>query len=167
MNDWKPRMRKSVRHLADQLAVIRPGTLGVGFIESFRVPVRGNPVLVSKLAAVSSQGGRIIITHFDPASVPAVVKALAEARLSAYALNPRTVAVSVPPPSGEQRAEMIRHVKRLGEEAKVAVRAIRQEARKKISAGGRGSERSVQEATDEAVGVIERLVTEKVHDLEK
>ena len=94
--------------------------------------------------------------------VPAVVKALTEARLNAYALDPRTVAVGVPPVSGEQRQELARHVKKLGDEAKVAVRMIRQDARKQIAARGRGSERAVQEATDAAVGEIERLVKAKV-----
>jgi len=106
MNDRKPRMRKAARHIADQLAGIRPGTLSVGFIETFRVAVHGNSVAIGKLASVTSQGDRIVVTPFDRASVPAVVRALAEAKLNAYAMNPRTVAVGVPPVSGEQRAEL-------------------------------------------------------------
>jgi ribosome recycling factor len=165
MGDWRVGMQKAVRHLADQMAGIRPGTISVGFVETFRVRVRGQSMPIGKLATAASQGDRILVTPFDPADVPAVVKALAESRLNAYALNPRTVAVSVPPVSGESRAEMARHVKKLGEEAKVAVRAIRQEARKQIAARGRGSERAVQEATDAAVAEIERLVEAKLGDL--
>jgi ribosome recycling factor len=167
MGDWKPRMQKAVRHLAGQLAGIRAGTVGVGFVETFRVSVRGNSVTVGRLAGVASQGDRIVVTPFDPADVPAVVKALADAKLNAYAANPRTVCVSVPPPSGEQKAELARHVKALGEEAKVAVRSIRQGARKEIAARGRGSERAVQEATDAAVAEIERLVKAKTAELLK
>ena len=81
------------------------------------------------------------------------------------ALNPRTVCVAIPPISGEQRAELARHVKKLGEEAKIAIRAIRQEARKEIAARGRGSERAVQEATDAAVAEVERLVKAKTEEL--
>ena len=165
MGDWKPRMQKAVRHLAEQLAGIRAGTLSVGFVETFRVSLHGNSVAIGRMASVTSQGDRIVITPFDPANVPAIVKALAEARLNAYALDPRTVCVGVPPVSGEQRAEMARHVKKLGEEAKVAVRAIRQDARKQIAARGRGSERAVQEATDAAVAEIERLVKAKIKEL--
>jgi ribosome recycling factor len=165
MSDWKPRMQKAVRHLADQLAGIRPGTLSIGFIDTFRVPIRGNSVPVGKIAAVTSQGDRIIVRPFDQSHVPAVVKALTEARLNAYALDPRTVAVSVPPVSGEQRAEIARHIKKLGEEAKVAVRMIRQEARKQIVARGRGSERAVQEMTDAAIEEIEKLVKAKMAEV--
>ena len=122
MNDGAQRMQKAVRHLAEQLTSIRPGRLSVGFVETFRVAVHGYLVAIGKMAAVSSQGDRLVITPFDPSNVPAIVKALCGSKLNAYALNPRTVAVSVPPISGEQRAEIARHVKRLGEEAKVAVR---------------------------------------------
>ncbi|WP_165075959.1 ribosome-recycling factor [Paludisphaera rhizosphaerae] len=165
MSDWKPRMRKSVRHLADQLAGIRPGKLSIGFIETFRVAVHGDSVALARMASVASQGDRIVVTPFDPTNVPAIVKALTEARLNAYALNPRAVAVGVPPVSGEQRAEIARHVKKLGEEAKVAVRSVRQDARKEIAARGRGSERAVQEATDAAVEEIERLVKAKLAEI--
>lgn len=162
MNDWKPRMQRTVRHLADQLRGIRPDRLSVGFVETFRVARGGHPVPLSRLAAVTGQGDRIIVRPFDPADVPALVKALADARLNAYAADPRTVCVGVPPISGEQRAEIAAHVKKLGEEAKVAVRMIRQEARKQIAARGRGTEKAVQEGTDAAVAEIEGLVKEKI-----
>jgi ribosome recycling factor len=51
------------------------------------------------------------------------------------------VSLNVPPLSGEQRSQIVRHVKRLGEDAEVAVRAIRQEARQRIEVSGRGSQR--------------------------
>lgn len=165
MGDWKPRMTRAVRHLAEQLAGIRAGTLSVGFVETFRANLQGNSVALGRMASVAARGDRIVVTPFDPANVPAVVKALVDAKLNAYALDPRTVAVGVPPASGEQRAELARHVKKLGEEAKVAVRAIRQDARKQIAARGRGSERAVQEATDAAVGEVERLVKAKLTEL--
>ena len=87
-----------------------------------------------------------------------MVRALNEARLNAYALNPSTVSVSVPPISEEERAEIARHVKKLDEDATVAIRAIRQEARKQIEVSGRGSQRRVQESTDAAVAEIDGLV---------
>ncbi len=165
MNDWKPRMQKAVRHLAGQLAGIRTGTISLGFIETVRADCHGNSVPIRRLGVIKQQGDRILVTPFDKAAVPAVVKALTEARLNAYALNPTTVSVSVPPISGEQRADIARQVKKLGEEAKIAVRSIRQEARKKIEVTGRGSQRWVQEATDEAIAEIDRLVKLKIKEI--
>jgi ribosome recycling factor len=97
--------------------------------------------------------------------VPAIVRALGEARLNAYVLNPTTVSISVPAIRGEQRGEIAGHLKKLGEDATVAIRVIRQEARKKIETTGRGSHRGVQEATDAAVAEIERLVKAKIEEV--
>jgi ribosome recycling factor len=90
-------------------------------------------VALGKLAGVMDQGDRTVITPFDLSNTSSVVKVLAEARLNAYALNPRTVAVGVPPVSGEQRQELARHVQKLSDETKVAVRAIRHDDHKKIN----------------------------------
>jgi ribosome recycling factor len=165
MSDSGGRMRKTVKRLAEQLAGIRPGNLSVGFVETFRVVVNATQVPLGKLAVIATQGDRILITPFESTTVPAIVKSLVDAKLNAYALNPRTVCVSVPPISGEQKEEMVRHVKKLGEEAKIAIRAIRQDARKEIAARGRGSERAVQEATDQAVEEIDSLVKAKSKSL--
>jgi len=165
MDDWRGKMQKAVRHLADQLAGIRTGTLSVGFIETFRVSLRGSTVPMARLAMVAGRKDRIVVTPFDPADVPAVVKALTDARLNAYAADRATVCVGIPPISGDQRADIERHVKTLGEEAKVAVRAIRQATRQKLAASGRRSDRAVQEATDAAIVEVERLVKAKVAEL--
>jgi ribosome recycling factor len=164
MNE-KPRMDKTVQHLAEQLRAIQSGAISVGLIETMRVLVQGSLVPINHLGTARSQAGRILITPFDRANVPAIIKALTGATLSAYAVNPTTVSVSVPPMNGEQRQEIARHVKKLGEEAKVAIRAIRQQTRKQIESSGRGSLKKVQEATDAAIAEIERLVKAKLDQL--
>jgi ribosome recycling factor len=75
------------------------------------------------------------------------------------------VSLSIPPIGGEQRAEIARHVKKLGDDAKIAIRAIRHEAHKQIEVSGRGLQRRVQEATDTAVAEIDRLVKGKLEDV--
>jgi ribosome recycling factor len=165
MSEWTAKMQRPVQHLAEQLRGIRPGTLSVGFVDTFRVPVHGNLIPIRKLATVASRGDRILITPLDRDNTAGIVKALVEAKLNAYALNPTTITVGIPPISGEQRTEMVRHVKKLGEEAKVAIRSIRQDSRKQIAARGRGSQRAVQDATDAAVAEVERLIKAKIAEL--
>jgi ribosome recycling factor len=167
MNDWKPRMQKTVSHLAEQLAGIRTGTISMRFIETVRADCQGSSAPIRHLGVIKQQGDRILIALFDKGNVPSVVRALTEARLNAYALNPTTVSVSVPTISGEQRGEIARHIKKLGEDAKIAMRSIRQEARKQIEVSGRGSQRRVQEATDAAVSEIEQLVKAKIEEVER
>jgi ribosome recycling factor len=164
MNE-KPRMFKAVQHFAEQLRGIRSGTISIGLIETVRVSVQGNLVPINRLGTARMQGDRILITPFDRANVPAMVKALGESKLGAYALNPTTVSVSVPTMSMEQRQEIARHVKKIGEEAKVAIRGIRQQTRKQIESSGRGSLNRVQEATDASIAEIERLVKAKLDEI--
>jgi ribosome recycling factor len=158
-------MARTVRHFAEQLAGIRPGGLSAKFLETFRTSIDGGSAPLGRLGAIAQQGDRFLITPFRPDAVSAVVRALSDAKLNAYAFNPRTVCVSAPPVSGEQREQIAQHVKRLGEDAKIAVRAIRQDARKQIAARGRGSERAVQEATDAAIAEIDALVKTKTASL--
>jgi ribosome recycling factor len=159
-------MRQAAQHFAEQLRGIRTGTIGVGLIQTIRVDCQGASVPINRLGAIKSQGDRILITPFDRANVPRIVKALTDSRLGAYALDPTTVCVGIPPMSVQQRQETVRHVKKLGEEAKIAIRTIRQQARKQIEASGRGSQRAVQEATDASIRDIEELVKAKVAELE-
>jgi ribosome recycling factor len=165
MHDWKPKMQKAARQLVEQIRGIRSGTVGIGSIQTIRVDCHGRSVPVSGLGAVKSQGDRLVITPFDREHVPAIVKALNDSRLSAYALDPTSVCVSIPSQSVEQRQETVRYIKKLGEDAKIAVRSIRQQARKQIDASGRGSQRAVQEATDAIVAEIDELVNAKVNEL--
>jgi ribosome recycling factor len=111
------------------VAGIRTGTISIGFSGW---TARG----VLPRSDLGQRGDRILITPFDKAVVPAIVRALNEARLNAYALNPSTASVSVPPISEEERAEIARHAKKLGGDDTVAVRAIRQEARQWIEVSG-------------------------------
>jgi ribosome recycling factor len=163
--DWKPKMQQLVQNLAVQLRGIRTGTVSVGLVQTIRVDCQGRSVPMNRLGAVRAQGDRIVICPFERENVAPMIKALNDSRLSAYALNPTTVSVSVPPLSVEQRADTARHVKKLGEEAKIAVRNVRQQARKKIDASGHGSYRAVQQATDAAIEEIERAVRTKMSEL--
>jgi ribosome recycling factor len=165
MHDWKPKMQKVAKHFAEQVRGIRSGTISIGLIQTIRVDCQGQSVPINRLGTAKPQGNRILITPFDRANVPSIVRSLNDSRLSAYALNPTTVCVSVPPLSVEQREETARHVKKLGEEAKIAIRSIRQQARKQIEASGRGSLRGVQETTDAVIEEVEQMVKSKVGEL--
>ena len=165
MGDWENRIQRPVKHLAEQLGGIRDGTISIGFVETFRVPCQGGTQSINRLASITRQGDRIVVAPFDRAMVPMIVKALADAKQNAYALDPQRIAVSVPPISGEQREQIARHVKSMGEEAKVAVRSVRQEIRKYQAAAGKRSDRTIQELTDHAIEQIDGLLKKKLDEL--
>jgi ribosome recycling factor len=165
MGEWEVRMQKPVRHLAEALTGIRSGSLSASVVATFRISWQGGSSPIGQLATIRQERDRIVVAPFDRSLVPAIVRALQEARQNAYALDPTRLCVSVPPLSGEQRAEIANHVKVLGEEAKVAIRAIRQEIRKLLAASGRRSDRAVQAATDAAIAQVEQLIEKKLAEL--
>lgn len=167
MSGWSRRMEQSVGHLAEQLRAIRSGTVDAGLVASVRATVRGSSIPVNRLASVTGRADRLVVRPFDSADGPAIVRALTDARMSAYLVDPRTIAVGVPPISGEQKQETARHIKKLGEEARVAVRQIRQDARQHYaSRGSRGPQKAIQDDTDAAVAEIDRLVAAKIAEIE-
>ena len=163
MATWQQKMAGPVKHLEDQLRGIRSGNLSIGFLETFRVNQHGSTLPLAKVAAIVPGKGAFHIRPFDPTLVPSIEKTLVESKLSAYRLNPTTVAVSIPPLSGEQRESMIRHVKKLGEEAKVAVRTIRQQSR---NAAEPWHAKNIQKETDAAIAAIETAVKAKLAELQ-
>jgi ribosome recycling factor len=162
MSTWRQQMAGPVKHLEEQLRGIRPGAMSVGFLETFRVSYQGSTVALPKVAAILPGKQTINIRPFDQSLVPAIERTLLDSKLSAFRLNPSTVAVSVPPPSGEQREEMARHVRKLGEEAKIAVRTIRQQAR---NAAEVWHAKNIQKETDAAIAAIEKAVKSKLAEL--
>jgi ribosome recycling factor len=87
---------------------------------------------MKSLAAISVHDAhQLMVQPFDPGSVGEVKKAIENAELG---LNPQVegkqIRVSIPPLSGERRKQLIQQVKKLGEEAKVAVRNARRDANK-------------------------------------
>lgn len=182
MPDWKQRMQKSVQLLSDQLSGIRPGTVSVGFVETFKIGSNGTTVPIQMIATVASRESNILVTPHDRRHIAPIIKALTDAKFSAYSLNPSTVNVSVPPISGEQKDDIARHIKRLGEDAKVAVRSIRQGAKKSLVAeelrpaqspkvtaarlaAKSGDQGELQKETDVAIQTIDRMVRDKISKL--
>src|SRR4051794_10293311 len=71
MNE-KPRMDRTVQHLADQLRAIRSGTISIGLIATVRASIEDNLVPINRLGTSRMQGDRIVIAPFDRANVRAI-----------------------------------------------------------------------------------------------
>lgn len=155
-----------VQHLREQLIGIRPGTLSIGFVETFRHAGES----LRDIAVVAAVKDRIHVTPFDRSKVGGIVRALVAGKVGAYALNPTTVAVPIPPISGEQREQMARHIRKLGEEAKVALRnvrhAARQEIDERVEPGERPARRkAVERAAATAGKQVDDLIAAKIAGL--
>ena len=132
--DAKTSMDKAVDYLKHELKGIRTGRASPALVEFVKVDYYGSMTDLKALAAVSvAEGTQLVIKPFDAGALHEIKKAIEAANLG---LNPmvdgKMIRVNVPPLSGDRRKQLAAQVKKLGEDAKIAVRNVRRDANKHI-----------------------------------
>jgi ribosome recycling factor len=132
--DAEERMEKAVNFLRDELRGIRTGRASPALVDTLRVEAYGSSMQLRQLAAISTPDAQqILIRPFDPGTVKDIERAI---QASDLGLTPssdgKVIRLTIPPMSGEQRQKMVARVKKLAEEAKVAIRNVRRDANKRF-----------------------------------
>ena len=127
--DVEERMEKAIGVLKQSLTGIRTGRANPGLVDSVRVDVYGSSCPIKQIAAVGApEPNQIVVRPYDPNTLKDIEKAIQTSELG---LNPqsdgRLIRLIVPPLSGEVRRTMVTRIRKLCEEAKVAVRNIRRD----------------------------------------
>lgn len=170
LKEIESKMGKTIDVLSDQYMGIRL-TLGVGLIESIKVPYHGSPTPIVQLAHINMPfGNRININPYDPDSSRDIERGIHEANLGLGIMKAGTsIVLSVPMVSMEMRNKMADRVKKLGEDAKIAIRNIRRDAKKAFDKMSEDETKSgikeVQEITDDRISKIQAMVDKKVKQL--
>lgn len=134
MKEAKASMDKAVDYLKSELKGIRTGRASTALVDYIKVDYYGSMTDLKSLAAISvPEATQILIKPFDAGSLGEIRKAIESANLG---LNPmidgKQIRVNIPPLSGDRRKQLAGQVKKLGEDAKVAVRNVRRDANKHI-----------------------------------
>lgn len=149
-------MQKPVDYLSDRLNAIYLSGVSPGVIDSVRVNGRH----ISSFASTHQDRGRIVVRPWDETPLSELDAAIRKAGFDSYVFSKETVVVSSAPIlTFEEREKVRTQVRKLGEEARVAVRAVRQKARKEM---GKDADKHVQTVTDEFIGMIDRMVEAKL-----
>lgn len=171
--DAKKRMDQGIEVLKKELASVRTGRAHADLLMPVVVNYYGTPTPLNQLATVSAPDPQmLLVTPYDRSQVKEVEKAIAAAGLG---LNPAAdgalIRVKVPPLTEERRKEMTKHVRTVGENARVAIRNIRRDENEKIKKLEKGKEISqdeektaitaIQTATDGHIKTIDELVQKK------
>ena len=175
--DAEDKMEKSVEHLQQGLSGLRTGKASPALVDGISVECYGTQTRMNAISLISTPEPRlIVIKPYDPSSLPAIEKAILAANIGVTPLNDgRLIRVPIPELSEERRKELVKVANRLGEEARVAVRAVRREANDAIKALEKNAEISlddrdvaleeVQSATDEHVKKIDEMIASKEKDI--
>ena len=171
--DLRRRMDQAVATFQASLASTRTGRASVHMLDQVKVDYYGTPMPINQVAQVSSpEAQMILIAPWEPAMVKEIEKAVRTADLG---LNPisdgKVIRVPVPPMTEERRREVCKHLNKVLEEHRTAVRNVRRdgnEALKKLAKDkkiGEDEEKraleEVQKMTDEEILRMEELSARK------
>lgn len=165
----KVRMEKAVEDFRRDLAAVRTGRANVALLDQIRVDYHGTPMPINQLGTLNVPDPQmIVVSPWDPGAVPLIDKAI---RTSDLGLNPtndgKIVRVPIPSLTEERRKELVKHVHKVLENHRTAVRNIRRdvkEAVEKLEKDKKISEDEKKRSLDE----LEKLThseTKKIEDL--
>jgi ribosome recycling factor len=173
INGARDRMVKSVEHARSEFATVRTGRASASLLDRIEVDYYGTPTPLKQLATISVPDARMLsIQPFDPSSIRAIEKAIQESDLGLTPSNDgKLIRLPIPQLTEERRKELVKIVRNMAEDHKVAVREIRRDAmrhlKELVDNGEVGAddehraEGRVQELTDEHTRQIDELLKHK------
>lgn len=149
LKDAQSHMDKTLEYVRKELKGLRTGRASTALVEYVKVDYYGSPTDLKALAAISvPEPTQILIQPFDPQSVGEIKRAIEKSELG---LTPMTegkaIRVNIPTLSKERRQQLVTQAKKMGEEAKIAIRNTRRDANK--HADGLEKEKAVHYSEDQ------------------
>ncbi len=160
INTTKEKMQKTISVLEKDFAAIRAGRANPNVLDKVTVDYYGTPTPVSQMATVSVAEARVLsIQPWDKSQLKPIEKAIQASDIGINPTNDGTVLrLTFPQLTEERRKEIVKDIKKMGEDSKVAVRSIRRDAMDKFKAMKKNSE-----ITEDDMKNCEEQ-TQKIHD---
>lgn len=177
IKDAKARMDKSIETLRSELAKVRSGKATTALLDGIKVDYYGTITPINQVGNLTVLDAHTLsYTPWDKSMVMTVDKAILEANLGFNPISDGTnLKIPIPPLNEERRKELVKLIKKFGEETKVAVRNIRRDANehlkkenkdKKISEDElKDAEEKVQKLTDAHIQLIDEVLKHKEKEI--
>ena len=175
LTEAEHKMEQAIDHVASEFSTVRTGRANPQLLQRITVEYYGSPTPLQQLASISVPEPRLLVVQpFDKSTVGDIEKALQTSELS---LNPtndgNVIRIAFPPLTEERRKDLIKVVRNMAEEGRVAVRNIRRHSKTDMeSMHGeisdddiRRGEDELQKLTDRYVDHIDRLLGHKEEEL--
>ena len=176
-NTYSSKMNKSIQSLKKDISTLRTGRANPNMLDMIKVDVYGQSMPIEQLATISVPEARLIsIQVWDKANVTLIDSSIQKSDLG---INPQIdgqiIRLRIPDLTEERRKDLIKVLKNIGEKGKVSIRNIRREAndelKKKLKDKAitedenKSFEKNIQKLTDENIGEIEKILTEKEKEI--
>lgn len=177
LNDSKRRMERSVEATKGEFGTVRTGRASASLLDRVQVEYYGTRTPLNQLATISVPEPRmLVVTPFDKGSIRDVEKAIRESDLGVNPSNDgKIIRLPLPALTEERRRELVKVVRGLAEDGRVAVRNVRRDAlhhTKELEREGeagaddvRRAEEKVQKLTDEHVAQIDAALKHKEEEI--
>lgn len=171
--DARDRMQKALESLERDYKRLRTGRASVALVDGIRVEYYGTSTSLNQLATLTIPEPRtIMIQPWDTTIVGEVEKAILKSELGLTPMSDgKIIRINVPPLTEERRRDLVKIIKKMAEEAKVAVRNIRRDANEMIKDLKKEKEISeddqfraqdeIQKITDTFIGNIDAAYNNK------
>ncbi len=164
----RTRMDKAVEDFRREMAAVRTGRASVHMLDSVQVEYYGSMMPLNQIAQVHAPEAQLItVQPFDPSSLGAIEKSIRSADLGLNPMNDgKLIRVPVPQLTEERRRDMVKHLHKVLEEHRTAVRNIRRDgndAIKKVLKDKKITEDDERRALDE----IQRLTDDEIKKMEE
>ena len=126
----KEKMEKAINSYAERLAEVRAGRANPSILNKVKIDYYGTPTPINQVAGVSVPEARLIVIQpWDASILKEIEKAILAADIG---INPnndgKVIRLAFPELNEERRKEIVKEIRKMAEEAKVAIRSIRREA---------------------------------------
>ena len=166
-------MDKTIEALKFEFSTIRAGRANAQMLDKIRVDYYGTPTPINQVAGISVPEARLIVIQpWDATLLKEIEKEILKAEIG---INPnndgKVIRLAFPELTEERRKELVKDIRKMGEESKVSVRAVRREgmdiAKAEQKDGGmtedelKSMEDKIQKLTDKKVAEIDQMIENK------
>ncbi len=168
INTCKQDMEKTVAALKKDLSHVRTGRATTALLDGILVDYYGTKSPLNQVATLSvPEATLIVIQPFDKSVIGAIEKAIQASDLGLNPLNDgKLIRVPIPPLTGERRKELVKHVRKLGEDYRVSVRTHRRDALEMLKALEKDKD-ITEDDRRHAADKVEALTKDYVERVEK
>jgi ribosome recycling factor len=181
MKELKPilddHMNKAIKSLQNQMSKVRTGRATASVLDGINADYYGTPTPIKNLGQISTPEARLLqIQPFDKTAIGAIEKAILAANIGLTPGNDGNfIRIQFPALTEDKRKAFVKDVKKLGEDAKVAIRNIRREQNDKVKVAEKDKKVSedeskkiqeeIQKITDNFIKEVDKVVEAKEKEL--
>ena len=177
LNQYEEKMNKSLDSLANEYTTIRAGRANPHILDKITVEYYGTPTNLQSVANISvSEARTLVIQPWEASLIKEIEKAILVSDIGITPNNDgKVIRLNFPELTEDRRKDLVKDVKKKGEDAKVAIRNIRRDANDMVKKQQKANEisedeqktaeESIQKMTDEFVAKIDKMVEAKSKEI--